>query len=79
MAASNGKDIETKAEQSFDLDFVFDIEAKQTCCTASHKTFFLSKEAFSAERRKEKEERERGLHTCGVGYNDFNNLVMQTL
>jgi hypothetical protein len=27
---SNGKDIETKAEQSFDLDFVFDIEAKRT-------------------------------------------------
>jgi len=25
---SNGNDIETKAEQSFDLDFVFDIEAK---------------------------------------------------
>jgi hypothetical protein len=24
-------DIETKAERSFDLDFVFDIEAKQTC------------------------------------------------
>jgi hypothetical protein len=28
---SNGNDIETKAERSFDLDFVFDIEAKRTC------------------------------------------------
>jgi len=28
MDASNGNNIETKAEQSFDLDFVFDIEAK---------------------------------------------------
>jgi hypothetical protein len=27
---SNGNDIETKAEQSFDLDFVFDIEVKRT-------------------------------------------------
>jgi hypothetical protein len=27
---SNGNDIETKAERSFDLDFVFDIEAKRT-------------------------------------------------
>ncbi len=25
---SNGNDIETNAERSFDLDFVFDIEAK---------------------------------------------------
>jgi hypothetical protein len=30
MDASNGNNIETKAEQSFDLDFVFDIEAKWT-------------------------------------------------
>jgi hypothetical protein len=28
---SNGKDIETKAERSFDLDLVFNIEAKRTC------------------------------------------------
>jgi hypothetical protein len=28
---SNGNDIKTKAERSFDLGFVFDIEAKQTC------------------------------------------------
>ncbi len=28
---SNGNDIEIKAERSFDLDFVFDIEAKRTC------------------------------------------------
>ncbi len=28
---SNVNDIETKAEQSFDLGFVFDIEAKRTC------------------------------------------------
>jgi hypothetical protein len=28
---SNGNDIETKAERSFDLDFVFEIEAKRTC------------------------------------------------
>ncbi len=28
---SNGNDIETKVERSFDLDFVFDIEAEQTC------------------------------------------------
>jgi hypothetical protein len=28
---SNGNDIETKAEQSFDLDFIFDTEAKRTC------------------------------------------------
>jgi hypothetical protein len=27
----NGNDIETKAERSFDLEFVFDIEAKRTC------------------------------------------------
>jgi hypothetical protein len=31
VRSSNGSDIETKAEQSFDLGFVFDIEAKQTC------------------------------------------------
>ncbi len=29
--ASNGNDIERKAERSFDLGFIFDIEAKQTC------------------------------------------------
>ncbi len=28
VGGSNGNDIETKAEQSFDLGFVFDIEAK---------------------------------------------------
>jgi hypothetical protein len=28
---SNGNDIETKSERSFDFDFVFDIEAKRTC------------------------------------------------
>jgi hypothetical protein len=28
---SNGNDIKTKAERSFDLGFVFDIEAKWTC------------------------------------------------
>jgi hypothetical protein len=28
---SNVSDIETKAERSFDLGFVFDIEAKRTC------------------------------------------------
>jgi hypothetical protein len=31
IGASNGDGIETKAEGSFDLDFVFDIEAKRTC------------------------------------------------
>jgi hypothetical protein len=29
--SSNGNEIKNKAEQSFDLDFVFDIEAKRTC------------------------------------------------
>jgi hypothetical protein len=29
--SSNVNDIETKAKQSFDLGFVFDIEAKRTC------------------------------------------------
>ncbi len=28
---SNVNDIETKVERSFNLDFVFDIEAKRTC------------------------------------------------
>ena len=28
---SNGNDIKTKAERSFDLGLVFDIEAKRTC------------------------------------------------
>ncbi len=28
---SNGNDIKTKEERSFDHDFVLDIEAKQTC------------------------------------------------
>ncbi len=28
---SKGNEIEMKAERSFDLDFVFDIEAKWTC------------------------------------------------
>jgi hypothetical protein len=31
LPSSNGNDIETKAERSFDLDFIFDIEAKRTC------------------------------------------------
>ncbi len=31
VLVSNGNDIETKAEQSFDLDFGFYIEAKLTC------------------------------------------------
>jgi hypothetical protein len=31
LNTSNGNDSETKAERSFDLDFVFDIEAKRTC------------------------------------------------
>jgi hypothetical protein len=31
LNSSNGNDIETKAERSFDLDFVFDIKAKRTC------------------------------------------------
>ncbi len=31
VRSSNGNDIKTKAERSFDLDFVFNIEAKQTC------------------------------------------------
>jgi hypothetical protein len=35
--SSNGNDIETKAEQSFDLDFVFDIEAKRTCLIQNFK------------------------------------------
>ena len=30
MKNNNGNDIKTKAEQSFDLEFVFDIEAKRT-------------------------------------------------
>ncbi len=28
---SNGNNIEMKSQRSFDLDFVFDIEAKRTC------------------------------------------------
>jgi hypothetical protein len=28
---SNGNDIDTKEDRSFDLDFVFNIEAKRTC------------------------------------------------
>jgi hypothetical protein len=31
MDPSNVNDIETKAEQSFDIGLVFNIEAKQTC------------------------------------------------
>jgi len=31
ITISNGKDIETKAKRSFDLDLVFHIEAKWTC------------------------------------------------
>ncbi len=31
ILSSNGNDMETKAERSFDLVFVFNIEAKQTC------------------------------------------------
>ncbi len=31
VISSNGKDIETKAERSLDLGFVFDIEGKRTC------------------------------------------------
>ncbi len=31
VCSSNGNDIKTKGERSFDLDFVFDIEAKRTC------------------------------------------------
>ncbi len=31
LCSSNGNDIETKAERSFDLGFVFYMEAKQTC------------------------------------------------
>jgi hypothetical protein len=31
LPTSNGNDIETKAERSFDLDFFFDIGAKRTC------------------------------------------------
>jgi hypothetical protein len=31
LPSINGNDIETKAERSFDLGFVFDIEVKQTC------------------------------------------------
>ncbi len=31
VETSNGNDIETKVERSFDLDCVFDIEAKRTC------------------------------------------------
>ncbi len=31
LRSSNDNNIETKAEQSFNLDFVFDIEAKRTC------------------------------------------------
>jgi len=30
MKNNNGNDIKTKAEQSFDLELVFDIEAKRT-------------------------------------------------
>ena len=63
MAASNGKDIKTKAERSFDLDFVFDIEAKQTSCTASHKPFLYRKRPSqqNGERRK-RNEKEDYIH-----------------
>jgi hypothetical protein len=63
MVASNGKDIETKAERSFDLDFVFDIEAKRTCCTASHKPFLDRKRPSqqNGERRK-RNEKEDYIH-----------------
>ncbi len=63
MAASNGKDIETKAERSFDLDLVFNIEAKRTCCTASHKPFLYRKRPSqqNGERRK-RNEKEDYIH-----------------
>jgi hypothetical protein len=45
--SSKGNDIETKAERSFDLGFVFDIEAKQTCYSRTCKDRSEANPAYS--------------------------------